>query len=675
MISRVHSFLADLKRRRVFRTAGVYAIVAFIVAQAADLLTPALLLPDWTYRLVVVLLFLGFPVALVFSWAYDITPDGVRRAETASVPAGAAGEAASGTDPVGAARGRPGRAAGWIGVGVLVGLVGFGGYAYLGPGSSRTAGVVEPASGASRHVIAVLPFRNLAGGEENEYFADGITEDILMSLGLVPDFAVISRTSVMRYKGTAKGVPEIAAELGAGYVLEGSLRRIGDRVRIVVQLIEPGTDTPVWASSLNRRIEDVFALQAEIAAAVVEALKVELGVGVSERMERVHTADPVAYDLFLRAREAGRHAATPAELTDAVRLYREVIERDPDFALAHAGVGALHAIRFFNFGEDRSLLQSAFAAARRALDLQPDLAEAHAALGTTHLSSGRFAEAIPAFERALELSPSDAAVMNNLSLAYGMTGAWDMALALALRGLPLDPVQDHILLTNVGNYYRMLGMHDRARTVLERSYQRRSDYWVTTYALAWLDVTEGRAAEAMDPLLALAAAQPHPRILAGVAWVLLLACAEGEAAPLLELVMSEMPDIPGRFTPEPALHHAYLVHRAGDEDRALRILDSAERRVREIMGAGDATPSYPYSLAGAAVLRGDHAAALDWLDVALERGWAQPATTRMDPVLAPLRGEPRFAAALAAMEERTAAMRAGVERDGALLSGGRGRTP
>ncbi len=663
MIVSIQSFLRDLKRRRVFRTAGVYAVVAFIVAQSADLLTPALLLPDWTYRLVVVLLVLGFPIALVLSWAYDITPDGVRRAAGPEASATDTAHIAPTPSHVPAHDGGRARMAGWVGVGILVGLVGFGGYAYLGPGSGGAVGRNEADAGATRHVIAVLPFTNLAGGEENEYFADGITEDILMNLGLVPDFAVISRTSVMRYKGTDKGIPEIAAELGAGYVLEGSLRRIGDQVRVVVQLIEPGTDTPVWGSSLNRRIEDVFALQAEIANAVVDALKVELAGGIGERIERTPTTDPVAYDLFLRAREAAR-GGTPDAAGEAIPLYRASIERDPDFALAHAALGLLYSTHYFNFGTDRSMLQSGFESARRALALQPDLADAHRALGGAFLSSGRFAEAIPAIEKALELNPSDASVMNNLALAHGMTGAWDKALALARQALVHDPAQDYVIRTNIGNFYRILGLYDRARAELERSYRARPDYWVTPYALAWVDVVEGRADAAIDPLLDLAAAQPHPRILAGVAWVLMLAGAEDEAAGLLEQVMAEMPDMPGRFNPEPSILLARIVHRAGDKDRALRILDSAERRIREIMGAGDVTPSYPYSLAGAAVIRGDHQAALDWLETAFERGWVQPATTRADPVLAPLRQEARFQTVLAAMEERTAAMRERVERDG-----------
>jgi TolB-like protein/lipoprotein NlpI len=657
-MSRLQSFIRDLKRRHVFRTAAVYAVVAFMVAQAADLLMPGLLLPDWTYRLVVFLLVLGFPVALVLSWAYDITPDGVRRASDTEAPGGPPPPAPA--PEAGLARGR---AAGWAGVGILIGLVGFGGYAYLGPGSSRTGAADGADAGATRHIIAVLPFTNLAGGEDNEYFADGITEDILMNLGLVPEFAVISRTSVMRYKDTDKSIPEIATELGAGYVLEGSLRRIGDQVRVVVQLIEPGTDTPVWASSLNRRIEDVFTLQAEIATAVVDALKVELAGGVSERIERVPTTDPEAYDLFLRGREAAR-IATPATLAAAIGLYRQAVERDPEFALGHAFLGAAHGAHYFNFGGDRAMLQSAFESARRALALQPDLPDAHRALGGAYMSSGRFAEAILAFEKALELNPSDASSMNNLGLSYGMTGAWDRALAIALRGLPYDPAQSFVARTNIGQYYRILELYDRARPELERSYGDRPDYWVTPYALAWLDVVEGRSDAAVDPLLELVARHSHPRILGGAAWVLMLGGAEAEAAPLLERVWAEAPDMPGRFNPEPAVLLAYLVHRAGDTDRALRILDTTERRIREIMGAGDATPSYPYSLAGAAVIRGDHVAALGWIEAAVDRGWIQPATTRLDPVMAPLRSEPRFVAALTTMDARAAAMRERVEREG-----------
>jgi len=639
------SFFEELKRRRVFRAAALYAVVAFVIAQAADLLVPGLLLPDWTFRLVIVLLVLGFPVALVLAWAFDITPEGVIRADAST---------ATSTSRV--------RSRWWTyaGTGVVVTLFAVGGYAYLSQGSDGPT-PLQGAGVGERQVIAVLPLTSMVGGEENEYFADGITEDILMNLGLVPEFAVISRTSVMRYKGTDRSIPEIAAELGAAYVLEGSLRRVGDQIRVVLQLIEPASDTPIWASTMDRRIEDIFQLQSQIAHSVVDALRIELASAVEARLDRPPTSDLAAYDLFLRARDRLR-MFTPEAVDEAIETLQEVVNRDPDFALAHAVLGAAYATRYYNLRTDRTALQFAFESARRAIELQPDLGDGHRALGTAYSASGRFAEAIPALERAIDLNPSDAAALNNLGLSLGMAGDWDRALEVGKRAAELDPVQGFVSNVNLAHYYRILGMFDRGRAAARRSVEINPDYWGAPYVLAWIDLAEDRPQEAAERAIAASSRWgQHLGANTGFAWALLAAGAEAEALPLLESVHAQAPDMAGIFGPAPAVHLAYLVHRAGDVDRALHILDRIEGVLEGVIATGDATPSYPYSMAGAAAIRGDWNAALGWLETSVERGWNQPAVVEREPFFADLRQEPRFQALLEHMEKRIEAQRRRVE--------------
>lgn len=666
----------ELKRRRVFRAAALYAIVAFIVAQVADLVLPGLLLPDWTFRLIVLLLLLGFPVALVLAWSFDITPDGVRRADRPETSPGSAPDSGGAGPGPGAGRG-PGsvetaepavrfgssRAAGLVGLGILIALIGFGGYHFVGAPSRHGD---APAAADARHTIAVLPFTNMAGGQENEYFADGITEDILTNLGLVPDFTVISRTSVMRYKGSNMSIPEIADQLGVRYVLEGSVRRAGDRVRVVVQLIEPGTDTQVWAQTLDRRIEDIFALQSEIAHSVVDALRVQLAGGVGERIRRAPTEDIAAYELFLHGREAYYQYSAPA-MERAIDLFRQAIEQDPQFALAHAWLGSAYAVSVFNYGADPDLVEAAVESARRAIALQPDLGDAHRALGTAMAVGGRFAEAIPALERAVELNPNDFAAVANLGLTYALRGKWDLAIDAARRSIQHDPVRSYLAYGNLATFYRQLGLLDRTLDAANRALTLRPNDRIGRMNLAWVDLFRGRTTEAVTRVEAVAGDYADPTTLGDVAFFLLLADEEEGARVLFERLHAAVPDALPVNGHAPAVTLAHLLFRRsepGDAERARQLLAESERLTRLAIEAGNGGAALPYSLAGVSALLGRTEEALDHLEQAVERGWNAPWVTARDPVLASLRNEPRFLATVDRMRERTDVMRARVEREG-----------
>ena len=664
-MERKSGFFGELKRRRVLRTAGVYAVVAFVVAQVADLLLPALLLPDWAFRMVIALLILGFPIAVALAWSFDLTPAGVRRADPKqgrAVPEGTngdepgaegAGAEVPGSSTVPHSLLRPLALAGLV---LLVGALGFGGYQLMSPRVQSAAESVPTPPPEPGQSIAVLPLTNLAGGEENEYFADGVTEDILTNLGLVPEFAVISRSSSMRYKGSDRSIQAIADELGVRYVLEGSLRRDGDRVRIVMQLVEPATDRQIWAQTLDRRVEDVFAVQSEVAQAVVGALRVELTGGLEERMGRAPTDDFQAYESFLQGRDA-YYRYEAQQMERAIERFQEAIEQDPTFALAHAWLAAARAVSVFNYRTDPGRLVSAERSARRAIELQPDLGDGHRALGTTLGISGRYEDAIPALERAIELNPHDFPAIGNLGLMYALQGEWDRAIEIVEISIRRDPTRSYIDYANLAGYTSRLGLFDRAREALEQSLALSHENSTALIAGVLMELYAGRTAEATDMATRLSSPDADAASLdaAGYAFVVL-----GDAArarEVLERLHEVAPDILPRQTHAPSVVLAHLLNEAGETGRAEALLRESERHTREAMERGDGNPALLFSLAGIATVRGERERALGYLEEAVEMGWNDPVGTRIDPVLAPLHGDPRFEAVMEKTEAQVEGMR------------------
>lgn len=330
----VKTFFLELKRRKVYRVAAAYAVAGWLIVQIATQVFPVFEVPNWTVRLIVIALILGFPIALILSWIFDITPQGIRRTDES--------ERAAGLDVSGA--------------------------------------VPSPVPEKS---IAVLPFENLSDNKENEYFAAGVHDDILSSLAKISDLKVISRTSVQQFKSGARNLREIGRALGVAHVLEGTARRAGNRVRVNAQLIDARTDTHLWGETFDREITDLFTLQCELAERITEALQANLSAREKTNLQTHPTHDILAYELFLRARELFHWAGTGYSQdkgADALHLIDDAIKRDPQFALAYALASRLHSEVFW-FGYDKSAarLEKARAAAEAALKIQPDLGEAHLA--------------------------------------------------------------------------------------------------------------------------------------------------------------------------------------------------------------------------------------------------------------------------------------------------------
>jgi TolB-like protein/Tfp pilus assembly protein PilF len=433
-------FLAELRRRRVFRVAAVYAAVGFVVIQAADLIFPALLLPEWAYRALVAFVILGFPIALVLAWAFDITPEGVRRTPRRATRRSAPARGGS-SPPV--LRGASGR---WSGQriaavgGVLVLAFAGGAFVLLGGSFQRATLTLEEVDRS----IAVLPFVNLSDDTSNEYFSDGITDEILTNLAVIGDLRVISRTSIMRYKGTSMSLPEIARELGVAYVLEGTVRRAGDQVRIGAKLVRASTDENLWASNYDRDITDIFAVQSEIARSIADALQAQLTARETRALTRRPTENLDAYDYFLRGNEAAERARLTSWHANALRaidLYSRAVALDPAFASAHARLGEFQLALYGGlYDASEQVRQRAKSSIDRALQLNPELALARLVHGDYLLTIEHAApRAAAEYRRALELQPNDPEALERLAALAHQDARYREALALSERALSLDP--------------------------------------------------------------------------------------------------------------------------------------------------------------------------------------------------------------------------------------------
>jgi TolB-like protein/Tfp pilus assembly protein PilF len=400
------SLWGELKRRNVVRVALAYVIVSWLILQLVDVLIPLLALPGWVGRLIFLFLLVGFFLALFFAWAYELTPEGLKRE--------------SDVDGSDSTTKTTGRRLDFVIIGVLLAALAVFAVERFVLLPDRAPAIEAPAEIVATEVrqsIAVLPFDNLSNLSENAFFAAGMQEDILNSLAHIPELLVTSRTTTLRYIDSDLSLPEIAAELKVAYIIEGSVRRVDDEIRISVQLIEAANDKHVWSQSFDRTIQDVFAIQAEVAERVAEELQLKI---VDKWRGQKPTDSVVAYDLFLRGRALASEVST-SSLERALNLYESAIEVDPGFADAYAGKAtALALVGHYYPSQWQVQRDRAFSAAEKALELDPESAEANLGMGSilTAPAEARYGEAVPYLRRALAKNPNDTWTRWYLGIAY-----------------------------------------------------------------------------------------------------------------------------------------------------------------------------------------------------------------------------------------------------------------
>ncbi len=470
------SLLAELKRRNVFRVGVAYAIVAWLLVEVASVVLPALHLPDWTLTFLIIVIFAGFPLAVILAWAFELTPEGIKR--DADV------------DRTESITHQTGRKLDFLIIGVLaIGIIYFAVDKFvLQPAPEPTEVIAEavPAAEPTTQVktIAVLPFANMSGDPEQEFFSDGISEELLNVLAKVKGLRVTSRTSAFAFKGTNTSIPEIAEKLGVEHVLEGSVRMAGDRVRITAQLIEVSTDSHLWSESYDRDLSDIFAVQDEIAAKVGEALKVALLGADSKRIRSIPETSVEAYSDYLLARQKQANISYP-NLAEAERLLKGVIERDPSYAPAYAALAGTYwsmaGWGMFSFSE-ASIRMMPFV--EQALTLDDRLAEAWQHRANVRQANGDLEGARAAGERALELDPQNPLVLRRQIFRWAWTHEPERALTYVDELLRVDPLSLEGLFP-IGILYLRLGRFDDMERTIER--MRSIDPQSTQYLWdAWL---------------------------------------------------------------------------------------------------------------------------------------------------------------------------------------------
>jgi TolB-like protein/Tfp pilus assembly protein PilF len=417
-------FFQELQRRKVYRVAAAYIIAAGFIIQIGSAVFPAWELPNWTLRLVVVLLLVGFPVALILAWAYDVTPQGIQA--TPKVPGGH----------------RRRNIILLVAAGAII---------------STAAGFFLLPRASARKIdksIAVLPFQNLSNEKANAYFAEGIQNEILTKLATVRDLKVISRTSTAKYQSKPDNLKTVAQELGVSTILEGTVQRAGDRVRVNVQLIDAHADTHLWAKSYDRDFKDVLTVESEVAAQIADALKANLSPSESHVLAAARTENTEAYDLFLRGQYEFRQAESSlaADAYDrADAFYRQALARDPNFAEAAAELARNRLSRhWFVSPLAAAELEEVKSLIDRALALAPNSPEAHFALGLFFYWGHRqYENALAEFNRTLELQPNNADARAYCAWVYRRRGEWERSLADSQRAEELDP-RDAGIPTNIG---------------------------------------------------------------------------------------------------------------------------------------------------------------------------------------------------------------------------------
>ena len=448
------SFFSELKHRNVYKVAVAYAVVGWLLVQIATQTLPFFDIPNWAVRLVILLVVIGFPIALIIAWAFELTPEGLKRTESTAEPA---------------RKKSSGRA--WVYVVIAGGLLSVGLF-FLGRHTVSRTVVTDVATTKS---IAVLPFENLSEDKANSYFVDGMQDEVITRLAKIAELRVISRTSTQRYKTHAANLAEIAKELGVSHLVEGTVQRIGDRVRINVQLIRAANEGHLWAEIYDRNLTDIFAVQSELATAIAHSLQAKLTGREQQAMAEKPTSNLAAYDAYLRGIYFfSRPGQNPDDERKAVAAFEEAVRLDPQFAQAWALLsGASSSLYFMHIDGTPARQERARAAAQRATELAPTSPETMLANAYYRYHVQRdYAGARALFEKIRQELPSSSEAVEALARIARRQSRWKESIRLFEEAAKLNPRDAHLFLDRawtfsmVRNYAATLQMIERAEAIL-----------------------------------------------------------------------------------------------------------------------------------------------------------------------------------------------------------------
>jgi len=460
---KIDNFFAEVKRRNVYKVAIAYIFAGWALSQGIAQVLPVFDVPNWVIRTIVVMIILGLPIALVLAWMFELTPQGIKRTDTAD----AMPEATRKKKYV------------WIYVVVIGAAISIGLF-FLGRYSAGNT-TASPA-GITNKSIAVLPFDNLSRDPDNAYFCEGVQDEILTRLAKVADLKVISRTSTQHFKSTPDNLPQIAKQLGVAHVLEGSVQRANDQIRVNVQLINALTDAHLWAETFDRKLTDIFAVETDIAKTVADTLQAKLSGSEKRLMAKTPTVNPEAYELYLKGRFFW-NKRTGDDLRKSIEYLKQAVAKDPGYALAYAALADSYGLlRFYGGASPAESVVPAEAAAKKALELDDSLAEAHASLGLIATEELDLNRGVKEQERAIQLNPNYATAHHWLGLGLATLRQPDRSIAELKRALELDPLS-MIINADLSIIYLYAGRYDAAEAQARKTLEIDPRSFVAHYYL------------------------------------------------------------------------------------------------------------------------------------------------------------------------------------------------
>jgi TolB-like protein len=567
------AFFGELKRRNVYKVAVAYAVVAWLLMQVASQIFPFFEIPNWVVRLVVLLLIIGFPVALIIAWAFETTPEGIKRTEVAD------------------AAGQRSRGSAWIYI-VLIGAALSVGLFFVGryTAGHATPGQSESATAISDKSIAVLPLINESGDPKDEYFSDGLSEELIAALAQISGLKVIGRSSSFRFKDRNEEPKSIGEKLGVSTLLEGTVRKQGDRVRIVAELVNAADGVQLWTRTFDRELKDIFAVQEEIARAVAESLKVTLLGSQDRPAQRGARSNVEAHNAYLQ----GHFHFQRRNLEDyrkAVGHFDQAIQLDPDYALAYAERS--EALTFIGdlTGQHEQAWSNARSDAEKAVAIAPDLAEAHAALGFVRfIVDWKFTEGLNELKRAKELSPSNPTANDVLARLIVYLGRIAEAERQGRQAVELDPLSV-ITQNNLARILFYAGKLDEADAIARKS------------------------------------AELQPAAAATHRWQTVIAAQRGDGETALREAQLEPDEGYRRF------ELALAQYVRGDHA-------AADAALADLIANG--RDNLAYQIAEVYAVRGEKDKAFEWLQISFANHDAGTLTLLVDPLLRGLRDDPRY---------------------------------
>ena len=577
------NFFSELKRRNVYKVAVAYAVVAWLVMPAASIFLPAFDAPPWVMKIFIIVIIFGFPVALIFSWAFEITPEGIKLE--------------SEIEPSKSMTRRTGRKIVALTIALAVVAAGLFVYQLVRSNSTFTPRQSEAATAAPNKSIAVLPFDNLSRDPDNAYFCEGVQDEILTRLAKVADLKVISRTSTQHFKSTPDNLPQIAKQLGVAHILEGSVQKANDQVRVNVQLINALTDAHLWADTYDRKLTDIFAVESEIAKTIAETLQARLTGSEKNSIAKTPTVNPEAYELYLRGKFFAEKR-TGADLRKSIGYYDQAITKDPGYALAYVGLADSHLLlSAYGAVSPKESYTPAKAALKKALELDDSLAQAHASSGLLATLELDVHRAISELERAIQLNPNYATAHHWLALPLMSIGQFDRGLAEGKRAIELDPLS---LICNADLcwVYFNARRYDEAEAQARKTLEMDPQFYVAHYYLGEALQFKGKLTEAIAEYQKSIELNHDPFSLA-------------------------------------MLGQAYA--RKGQVEEARKVLArlTEEAKSRYVS---------PYALAVVLTALGDKAHAIDELERGYDEAGFYISLIKVDPLFDDLRGDPRFEA-------------------------------